>query len=157
MSELTCYRPVATPRPRGPAWEAAKRCRWIVRRGEDLFVEVDPGGIGGPRAFVNGEPVVAGTQLLAEGDLVRLFLRRGRVRDLVVGRSCGGMEDGAGRVCQFTGQRIDSPAKAVRCGGCGGVFKAEVAGQLGRCPRCDRQFVTSSAAAEAAMPERELV
>ena len=110
-------------------WEEWKDPPLVVAHGEDDVLELPAASP--PRAYVNGYPVVSGTQALQTGDLVRVMSTNGpNVFFRYAGRSRGVSEDGRGRRCAFTGRPIRGAA--VRCA-CGRIMAEAVAEQIGVC------------------------
>ena len=133
MAAIVCYEPeVQECEEDRSAWRRITDPRHLSRRQGTLVLELPKRGR--YRALVNGLDVLGRIQVIEPGDLVRVFEPGGAELSYVVGRTLAAREPGDGRTCQFTGRPI--AGEAVRCSGCGAVFAAEVAGQLGKCPVC---------------------
>ena len=92
-----------------------------------------------PKAVVNGMDVIAGTQLLRPGDLVRVMTGKAEEHTYVVGQLLPSPETAGGGTDAFTGLQLSPEQPAVRCV-CGSVLAEEVAVQIEVCPKCGRQL-----------------
>ena len=98
--------------------------------------------------------VIAGTQALRPGDLVRVANNRTDERTYVVGRLLPSAATGEGGMDAFTGLRLSPEQPAVRCV-CGSVVAEAVAEEIERCPQCGKHLRADLAEDE--HPELELV
>lgn len=130
-------------------WRRTTSAPKLVVRGGAMMVDAPADAA--ERVFLNGLPVLQ-SQPVQSGDLVRILHASGETT-YVVGGPLPSAEPGNGRCCRFTGLPI--AGQAVRCG-CGGLFAAHVADQLGACPLCKSALVLTAERTFSPPPEELL-
>lgn len=150
MTSLTAFRAGAAKEGEDIRWEPAARPTGLVTIAGEAFVVLS-WWHRKQRAYVNGLEVV-GLQAVRPGDFVRVLGPDGQEVAYRVGGRAGGEEPGRGRRCDFTGLPISG--QAVRCPGCGRLFKKELTDQEEACPVCKAPF---GPAGGADLPGEELL